>query len=168
MSYAPGVGRAMNDMFDSYAAIESLDLPKGEFVAKNAKAFKIACIIASIAGIIGGALMFFLFKEDREIALLFFALGTCMLLLLPTLLSYKCYINKTLMREEYFVLFLKRKKEILWSDVKYKKLTLGNNKSLKLYDRNKKRLISFEGSTVGFDRILKLSKRMWIHNIKQE
>ena len=112
--------------------------------------------------------MFFLFKEDREIALLFFALGTCMLLLLPTLLSYKCYINKTLMREEYFVLFFKRKKEILWSDVKYKKLTLGNNKSLKLYDRNKKRLISFEGSIVGFDRILKLSKRMWIHNIKQE
>ena len=168
MSYTPGIGRALNDVFDSCAERESLDLPKGEFAAKYSKAFKIACIIASAAGIIGGALMFYLLKEDRDIALLFFTLGAGMLLLLPTLLSYKCYINKTFMREEYFVLFLKHKKEILWSDVKYKKLTLGRNNSLKLYDKNKKRLISFDGATVGFDRILKLSNRMWIHKIKQK
>ena len=77
-------------------------------------------------------------------------------------------MDNIFMREEYFVLFLKHKKEILWSDVNYKKLTLGRNNSLKLYDKNKKHLISFDGATVGFDRILKLSNRMWIHKIKQE
>ena len=166
MSYTPGIGRAMNDMFDSYAASESLDLPKDEFLAKNAKAFKIACIIASIAGIIGGALMFFLLKEDREIALLFFTLGICMLLLLPTMLSYKCLVNKTIMQEEYFILFFKRKREILWSNVKYRTYKIRKNKVLKLYDKNKKLLISFDGSVVGFDRIVKLSKKMWIYDMK--
>ena len=166
MSYIPGMGKAMNDMLASYASGESLDLPNGEFVAKYAKAFKIACIIASVACILTGSLLFFFVKEDREIAIIFLVLGVAMFLLLPTLLSYKCCINKTLMREEYLILFLKRKKEILWSDVKYKKIISGRNRSIKLYDKNKKQLISFDDSNVGFDRILKLSKRAWIFNIK--
>lgn len=56
MSYVPGLGRAMNDLFQSSAEGESLDLPRGEFVAKNGKAFKIALIIAAISATVGGVL----------------------------------------------------------------------------------------------------------------
>ena len=164
MSYMPGLGRAMNDLFQSSAEGESLDLPSGEFVAKNGKAFKIALIIAAISATVGGVLLYFLLNE--EIAIIFLVLGICACLVLPTILTYKCLVNKTVMIEEYFILFFKRKKEVQWSDVKYRKIRIGNNSSIKLYDKNKKYLISFDGSIVGFDRILKLSKKMWIVDLK--
>ena len=45
MSYMPGMGRAMDDIFEAYAENESLDLPKGEFTAKNCKAFNISLVL---------------------------------------------------------------------------------------------------------------------------
>ena len=165
MSYVPGLGRAMNDLFESSAEGESLDLPSGEFVARNGKAFKIALIIASIFATVGGALIYFFLNE--EIAIIFLALGILMLLILPTILTYKCLVNKTVMIEKYFILFFKRTKEIQWSDVKYRKIRIGNNNSIKLYDKNKKHLISFDGTTVGFNQILKLAKRSWIVDLQK-
>ena len=112
-------------------------------------------ILSGIAIAIGGPLMFF-----WDVAVLFFVLGLCLLALLPTFLSYKCLINKELMAEEYFILFFKRKKIIYWSDVKYKKVEIGwRNKSITLYNANKKRLISFDELIVGFERVIKLAKR---------
>lgn len=137
----------------------------GEFVAKNCKALKIASIIESILSTVGGILIFFFLNE--EIAILFLVLGICMLLLLPTILSYRCLVNKTFMKEEYFVLFFRLKKEIHWSDVKFKKVITGRNSYIKLYDKNKKRLISFDSSTVGYNRIVKLAKRMWIIELEK-
>lgn len=158
-------GGELNGIFESCAELESLDLSSGEFVAKNCKAFKIASIIESILSTVGGILIFFFLNE--EIAILFLVLGICMLLLLPTILSYRCLVNKTFMKEEYFVLFFRLKKEIHWSDVKFKKVITGRNSYIKLYDKNKKRLISFDSSTVGYNRILKLAKRMWIIELEK-
>ena len=165
MIYITGMGSVMNDLFDASAENESLYLSSGDFVAKNCKTLKIASIIGSILSTVGGILIFFFLNE--EIAILFLVLGICMLLLLPTILSYRCLVNKTFMKEEYFVLFFRLKKEIHWSDVKFKKVITGRNSCIKLYDKNKKRLISFDSSTVGYNRIVKLAKRMWIIELEK-
>lgn len=118
-------------------------------------------IMSGIAIAIGGTLMFF-----WDVAMIFLALGLCLLLLLPTFLSYKCLIKKELMEEEYFILFFKKKKTIYWRDVKYKKVkTNGRNKSITLYDAHKKRLIAFDELIVGFERVVKLAKRSRIKNL---
>ncbi len=120
-------------------------------------------ILSGIAIAIGCPLMFF-----WDVAVLFFVLGLCMLLLLPSFLSYKCLINKELIKEEYFILFFKKKKIIYWTDVEYKKVKIsGSNKSITLYDANKKHLISFDELVVGFERVIKLAKRSWIKNFKK-
>ena len=146
----------MFDYLEASARCEELELPKGEFVATYCKSFKkLMAILSGIAIAIGGTLMFF-----WDVAILFFVLGICLLLLLPTFLSYKCLINKELMEEEYFILFFKKKKIVYWRDVKYKKVKIGGrNKSITLYDANEKRLISFDELIVGFERVIKLAKR---------
>ena len=165
MSYMPGLGRAMNDFFESSAEGESLNLSGGEFVARNGKTFNLTLLVASLVSIAVGALLLIFLSE--KIGILFLVLGLCLLPILPTMFSYKCIINKTIMREEYLVLCWKHRREISWSDVKYRKIIIGNNKSIKLYDTNKKRLISFDGTTVGFNRILKLAKRSWIVDLQK-
>ena len=150
---------SMFEYLEACARCEELELPRGEFVATYCKKFKKQMAVSSgIAIVIGTPFMFF-----WDAAVLFFVLGVCMLALLPTFLSYKCLINKELMAEEYFILFFKRKKIIYWSDVKYKKVKMGGrNKSITLYNANKKRLISFDELIVGFERVIKLAKRSFI------
>ena len=50
----PGVGRAMADYLEALARCEELDLPKGEFVSKMGKAYKIALSIASFVSLLIG------------------------------------------------------------------------------------------------------------------
>lgn len=146
----------MFEYLEACARCEELELPRGEFVATYCKNFKTQmAILSGIAIAIGCPLMFF-----WDVAVLFFMLGLCLLSILPTFLSYKCLINKELIKEEYFILFFKKKKIIYWSDVKYKKVKIGGrNKSITLYNANKKRLISFDELIVGFERVIKLAKR---------
>ena len=164
-TYPNGLGKGLNDIFESCAEREALNLPSGEFVARNGKAFNLTSLVASLVSITVGALLLIFLSE--KIGILFLVLGLCLLPILPTMFSYKCIVNKTTMIEKYWVLCWKRQKEILWSDVKYRKIKIGNNKSITLYDINKKRLISFDGMTVGFNRILKLAKRSWIFDLKK-
>ena len=157
MSYMPGVGRAMADYLETSAECEELDLPKGEFIAKMGKAYKIALSIAAFASLVIGIPTTFIWHED--VGIIFLILGIVALLVLPTIISYRCVVNKIFLKEEYLILFIKFKKEVLWESVKYKKITIGRNNSIKLYDANRKKLISFDRATVGFDRIVKMAKR---------
>ena len=166
MSYMPGVGRAMADYLEASAQCEELDLPKGEFVAKMGKAYKIALSIASFVSLLIGIPTTFVWHED--IGIIFLVIGIAALLVLPTIISYRCVVNKISLKEEYFVLFIKLKKEVLWESVKYRKIKIGNNNSIKLYDANGKRLISFDSATVGFGRILKMAKRSSIKDYSKK
>ncbi|MBE7027359.1 MAG: hypothetical protein E7410_07380 [Ruminococcaceae bacterium] len=157
MSYMPGLGRAMSDYLETSAQCEELDLPKGEFVAKMGKAYKIALSIASFASLVIGIPSTFILHE--EVGIIFLVLGVAILLILPTIISYRCIVNKISLKEEYFVLFIKFKKEVLWESVKYRKIKIGRNYSIKLYDINRKKLMSFDGATVGVGRIVKMAKR---------
>ena len=157
MSYLPGAGRAMADYLEASAECEELDLPKGEFIAKMGKAYKVALSIASFVSLAIGIPTTLVWHED--VGIIFLVLGIAALLVLPTIISYRCIVNKISLKEEYFVLFIKLKKEVLWDTVKYRKITIGRNNSIKLYDASGKRLISIDGATVGFRRIVKMAKR---------
>lgn len=161
-----GLGRAMVDLLDASAECEELDLPSGEFVAKIGKLYKIVFSVASLISFLIGIPGTFIWRED--VGIVFLIIGILLLLILPTMLSYRCVVNKTVLEEKYFILFIKFKKEVLWRNVKYKKIKLGNNKSIKLYDKNKKRLISFDGAIVGFNRILKIAKQSSIKDYKEK
>ena len=167
MLYLPGAGRAMSEWLDSATEREESHLTvaeNGEFIAKMGKAFKITLLIAAVISLgIGIPMTIFL---DKTIGLMFVVLGVLAALLLPTLFSYRCLVNKTLLREEYFILFIRIKKEVLWSDVKYRKIRMNDkNSMIKLYGENKKCLISFDGAIVGFYHIVKMAKCSAIKDI---
>ena len=104
---------------------------------------------------------------DEWVALIFLCLGCCGFLVLPSLFTWRCTVNGVSMTEEFFILIIKYKKEVLWNDVKYQKNRLGENKSIVFYNENRKRLISFDGTTVGFNQILKMAKRKGIVKLKK-
>ena len=82
--------RFIFEYLEACARCEEFELPKGEFVATYCKDFKKQmAIMAGIAIGIGCPLMFV-----WDVAVLIFVLGLCLLLLLPSFLSYKCLINK--------------------------------------------------------------------------
>ena len=167
MSYHWGLGRAMSDLLEESAEKEELnaELNSKEFVAKTGKFFKIALLIASIAGVGFGLPMFIWL--DEWLFLLFFSIGFCGFLVLPSLFTWRCTVNSVSMTEECFILFVKYKKVVLWKDVKYQKVRLDSNRNIVFYNENKKRLISFDGTTVGFNQILKMAKRKSIVKLKK-
>ena len=108
MSYMPGeTARAMADYLEASAEAEELDLPKGEFVAKTGRAYKIALSIASLVSLAIGIPSTFIWRE--EVGIIFLVLGIAALLILPTILSYRCVVNEIFLKEEYLILFIKRK-----------------------------------------------------------
>ena len=157
MSYMPGAGRALSDCLKESAAGEELNLPKGEFVAKMGKGYKIALSVASIVSLAIGIPSIFVWHE--EVGIIFLVLGIIALLILPTMISYRCVVNKISFKEEYLILFIKIKREVSWDLVRYRKITTGRNQSIKLYDASGKRLMAFDDAIVGYGRIVKMAKR---------
>lgn len=165
MSRFPESGSDFSDFLEASVAEEESDLPKDEFVSKMRKNFKIALSVAAFTSFAIGILLTFILRVT--VGILFLVLGIAALLILPTILSYRCVVNKISLKEEFFVLFIKFKKEVLWESVKYRKITVGDNSSIKLYDSNGKKLISFDDTIVGFDRIVKMSKRSSITDYRK-
>lgn len=167
MSYIPGLGRAMSNHLELSTEYEELnsDLKSKAFVAKIGRAYKVALLVASTLCIAFGLPMFIWLGE--WVALIFLCLGCCGFLVLPSLFTWRCTVNSVSMTEECYILFVKYRKNILWKDVKYQKIRLGENKSIVFYNQNKKRLISFDGTTVGFNQILKMAKRKGIVKLKK-
>lgn len=162
MSY---IGISLSDAFVASAEKEEKNLPHKEFVMHTCRLLKVLLLIATIALIGIGLPMFFLLNNPG-IALLLLIPGGCGALLLPSLMSYRCKVDKNSIKEEYWILFIKIEKKVLWDDIKFKKVTAGNNKSIKFYDENRKKLLSFDDSIVGFNRIVKMSTRSTIQKLK--
>ena len=80
---------------------------------------------------------------------------------IPTLASYRCYVDNDSIKEEYLILFLKKRKIIYWRDIKYIKIKKDENNILSIgfFDCNKKRLMSLSSSIVGLSHIFKKAKR---------
>ena len=65
MSYMPGgSARALADYLEASAEAEELDLPKGEFISKMGRAYKIALSIASLVSLAIGISSTFIWHEE--------------------------------------------------------------------------------------------------------
>lgn len=144
--------------------VEELDLPSGQFAAYVGRSYTCALILTAVIGIsLGSALMFLL--QDSVAGTAFLSLGVVAVLILPTLLSYRCCVDSDSLKEEYFILFIKRTRQVKWRSICYRKVRTdvgGNLLSVRFFDSNKKKLIAFDSSIVGFTRIMRLAKRKGI------
>lgn len=152
----------LDGVFDSQRKIEENQITSNKFKAVYSKGIKYGMLMATVVLMIISYLLIFVHKQvdigRTSCFLLLFPL-----LLLPTLFSYKCYIDRVSMKEEYFILCFKVKKEVYWKDVSYK-LTerddVGNAISIKLFNSDRKKLISFDKAIVGFDKVVRMAKRI--------
>ena len=161
-------GKLMDEILDNQAEMEEFDLPSGNFVATISKGYKILFLLVGIVCILTGIVLLNL-VEEVWLSGIVIALGLVSLLYLPTCLSYKGYISRETMREEYLVVFFKIIKEVEWKDIKFKKLKrdeYGEIDGIKFYDENMKKLMSFDKATVGFTQIVKMAKKGSIKEIK--
>jgi hypothetical protein len=161
-------GRALMDFLNSKAELEELeaDFQSKEFVARMGRAFKIVFLVLMAISVVLGIILFFMVEE--WLGSMFFVIGFCGLLVLPSILTWRCTINRELIIEECLILFFKYKKVIAWNDIKYQKLVINDTqKDIVFYNKDKKRLISFDNGIVGFAKIVKLAKRKGIEKYKK-
>ena len=141
---------------------EEESLQGNSFEGSIAKGYKYSLLAVSIVGI-GMGYFLSVPIQDPSAGMIFGALGMLVLLLLPTYFSYKCYVDKSTIKAEYYILCFKVKKEVLWKDVKYKAVkrdSYGDALSKRLYNIRKKKLINFDYSIVGFEKIVRMSKEI--------
>lgn len=141
---------------------EESSLPHGTFDGYIAQGFRIMLGLCCILGLSLGAFLLFSLHEFPA-GTAFFAIGLLALLLLPTFFSYRCHIDQNGLAEACFILCFPKKKSILWKDIAYKKVkrdNLGDSLSIRFYNRQGKKLISFDYTVVGLDRIVKLAKKI--------
>ena len=138
---------------------ESL-LPSNTFTATIAKGYKYSSLMACIIGL-GMGYFLSVPIQDPSVGMIFGILGFISLFMLPTCFSYRCYVDKHSMRENYYILCFRKCREVLWKDVEYKRVkrdSKGNAYSIILYDKRKKKLISFDNTIAGFGPIVRMSK----------
>lgn len=137
-------------------------LAAGTFVGRITKVCRYSLLICALLGVGMGCFLYFP-PIHSDIGLLFGVIGLLIAAMLPTYFSYRCFVDKTVLKATYLILCFRITKKTLWKDVKYKKVkrdALGNGVSIALYDTNRKKLISFDALIVGFDRIVKTAKHL--------
>ena len=152
--------RYLSKSLNNLRKMEEDSLQGNSFVGSIAKGYKYSLLIASIVGI-GMGYFLSVSIQDPSVGMIFGTVGMLALLLLPTYFSYKCHVDKNAIKAQYFVLCFKVRKEVLWKDVKYKAVKRDSNGdalSIRLYNINKKKLIDFDYSIVGFEKIVRMSK----------
>ena len=141
-----------------------MNLPSGQFTAYIGKGYRCALTVVSFLGISLGCVLLFLLR-DTVAGTAFLLPGVISALMLPTIFSYRCCVDSDSLKEEYFILFIKRTRHIKWSRICFRKVRTdmsGNPVSVRFYDADKKKVMSFDGSLVGFTRIMRLAKRKGI------
>ena len=153
----------IDEFIDRQRRTEENKISSNEFIAVQSKGIKYMMLIAALISTSLSALIIFIHNQI-DIGILFALLGVVSVLILPTLFSYKCYIDRVSMKEEYFILCFKVKKEVFWKDITHKLImrNKGGNEitSISFYNSERKKLISFDNSIVGFGKIISMSKRI--------
>ena len=139
---------------------EESSLYTKSFVVTIAKAYKYSALIVCIVGL-GMGYFLSVPVQDPGVGMIFGVLGVTGLLMLPTCFTYQCHVDQSMMKESLFILCFRVRKEVFWQDVAYKRIRRdrkGKPLSIRLYDMNKKRLISFDNTLAGFGPILRMAK----------
>ena len=153
----------IDEFIDRQRRTEENKISSNEFVAVQSKGIKYMMLIAALMSTSLSALITFVYQQI-DIGILFGLLGVVSLLILPTIFSYKCYIDQVSMKEEYFILCFKVKKEVFWKDIAYKLIkrdkTRNELSTIRFYNSDRKKLISFDMTVVGFGKIVRMAKRI--------
>lgn len=145
---------------------EENGLPHDEFVARIGTIHKRLLLIGAVLMFLIGLPICLLC--DTAVGVLCFVMAGGIAALLPTFFSYQCTVNQTVLKEEYLLLFIRKKKEVLWNNIKYKKRIVGKNNAIIFYDQNRKKVLSFDIGIVGFGRLVKMANGKSIRNIDAE
>ena len=174
--------RFLRSSLDISARLEEkeIQISSGAFTAYYSKSFKkvflimtVVMFVISILSTIGGISAFI--AEELTIegmicsVVFFFGITLFCLLCIPTIISYRCYVNDDSLREEYLILFFKKKKLVAWSDVKYIKIKQDEHNQVwkvSLFNCNKRRILALSSSVVGLTQIAKKAKRKKIISLK--
>ncbi len=155
--------KMIDEFIDSQRRTEENKIASNEFIAVQSKGIKYMMLTAALMSTSLSALITFVYQQI-DIGILFGLLGVVSLLILPTIFSYKCYIDQVSMKEEYFILCFKVKKEVFWKDIAYKLIkrdkTRNELSTIRFYDSERKKLISFDMTVVGFGKIIRMSKKI--------
>lgn len=155
--------KMIDEFIDSQRRTEENKIASNEFIAVQSKGIKYMMLTAALMSTSLSALITFVYQQI-DIGILFGLLGVVSLLILPTIFSYKCYIDQMSMKEEYFILCFKVKKEVFWKDIAYKLIkrdkTRNELSTIRFYDSERKKLISFDMTVVGFGKIIRMSKKI--------
>ena len=158
-----GTSKMIDEFIDSQRRTEENKIASNEFIAVQSKGIKYMMLTAALMSTSLSALITFVYQQI-DIGILFGLLGVVSLLILPTIFSYKCYIDQMSMKEEYFILCFKVKKEVFWKDIAYKLIkrdkTRNELSTIRFYDSERKKLISFDMTVVGFGKIIRMSKKI--------
>lgn len=152
----------LSELLNNLRKGEEDSLQANTFVGTIAKGYKYSLLVVSVVGI-GMGYFLSVPIQDPSIGMIFGSLGLVALSMLPTYFSYRCYVDKRILKVEYYILCFKIKKEAYWKDVEYrvvKRDSKGNPLSIRLYNSNKTKLISFDYSVVGFGKIVRMAKRV--------
>ena len=154
--------RYLSELLNNLRKREEDTLQANSFVGGIAKGYKYSLLITAVFGI-GMGYFLFVPIQDPALGLMFGVLGIVALLLLPTYFSYRCHVDQSTLKAEYYILFFKIKREVHWKDVEYKAVkrdSTGNPISIRLYNSNQKKLASFDYSIVGFGKIVRRAKKV--------
>ena len=155
--------KMIDEFIDSQRRTEENKIASNEFIAVQSKGIKYMMLTAALMSTSLSALITFVYQQI-DIGILFGLLGVVSLLILPTIFSYKCYIDQVSMKEEYFILCFKVKKEVFWKDIAYKLIKRDKPRNelstIRFYDSERKKLISFDMTVVGFGKIIRMSKKI--------
>ena len=154
--------RHMSEWLNDLRREEESSLSLNSFVATVAKGYRYSTLIVCVVGI-GMGYFLSVPVQDPSVGMIFGILGIVALLLLPTCFTYRCYVDKNTMRATYYILCFRISKEVRWKDVEYKRVkrdSKENAYSIRLYSKDKKKLISFDYTIAGFGSIVRMAKRV--------
>ena len=161
-------GKYLRNIVEYGAKSEDNSCPSPSVTLAFWKGYVKMLTVAGLAAIVFGLLAFFLIQATI-LGVFFFAPGVLMMLVLPSYLSYQCYVDNFVLKESYRVLFIQRKKSTRWEEVKYKMIKRnehGDIISIKLYNAKKKKLFKFDSTMIGFEALKRRVKRKNISPLK--
>lgn len=151
-----------NEYLSEARAAEEQALPKGRFRARFSRAFRRSAVLLTVFLGAAGVLQIMAGSEPG-VPQLFLGLAGVELLMLPTILSWRCDADEHGLREYYLILFLPRRKEVLWRDVRSKKVRrdkLGRPRSIRLYNEKGRKVFSVSESITGLGPITRMAKKI--------
>lgn len=146
---------------------EERKLNKKKFTARYSRATRLSLVVLTGIMLLIAAIQ--VLAGERDTAAVILLLTSPMLLLLPTALSYRCEVDGTRMRESWLILCIPRRKEVLWKDIRSRRVRRDQWDhiiSIRLYDEKGRKVFSMGRDITGVGLICHMAREKGIPNRK--